>query len=160
MSTTTAHESNAQVSGREMIISRTFDAPREMVFEAWTNANHLVHWWGPNGFTLTTKSAEIKAGGEWRFTMHGPDGRNYPNRIVFHEIVKPERLVYAHSGEEDDEVQFNTTVTFEAKGERTLLTMRAVFPSEEALQHVIKEFHALEGGKQHLGNLADYLQKM
>jgi uncharacterized protein YndB with AHSA1/START domain len=97
MSTTTAHESNAQVSGREMIISRTFDAPREMVFEAWTNANHLVHWWGPNGFTLTTKSAEIKAGGEWRFTMHGPDGRNYPNRIVFHEIVKPERLVYAHS---------------------------------------------------------------
>ncbi len=160
MSTTTPHESIGQVNGREMIISRTFDAPRELVFEAWTDANHLVHWWGPNGFTLTTKSAEIKPGGEWKFIMHGPDGKDYPNRIVFQEIVRPERLVYAHSGEEDHEVHFNTTVTFEAKGERTLLTMRAVFPSEEMLQQVIKEHHALEGGKQHLGNLADYLQKM
>lgn len=156
----TSQEATAQVAGREMIITRTYDAPRELVFKAWTDASHLVHWWGPSGFTLTTQSADIKPGGHWKFIMHGPDGKDYPNLIVYEEIVKPERLVYSHAGEEGEPAHFHTTVTFEAVGEQTHVTMRAAFPSAEALQYVIKEYHALQGGQQTLSRLVDYLKKM
>src|SRR5450631_188479 len=101
----------ADTSDREIVITRVFDAPRELVFKAWTDPKHLVHWWGPNGFTNTFHEVDIRPGGVWRFTMHGPDGVDYPNRIVFEEIVKPERIVYAHSGgEENDLAQFHVTV--------------------------------------------------
>ena len=92
---------------RSIIGSRVFDAPRELVFAAFTDPKHLAQWWGPNGFTTTTHSFDFRPGGVWRFVMHGPDGRDYQNRVTYDEIVPPERIVYRHGGGEDVEpVQF------------------------------------------------------
>ena len=102
---------------RSIIGIREFDAPRELVFSVWTDAKHLAQWWGPNGFTTTTSRFEFRPGGVWRFVMHGPDGRDYQNRVTFDEIVPPERIVYRHGGGEDVEpVQFRQTVIFEDLG--------------------------------------------
>lgn len=148
-------------SNREMIITRLLNAPRELVWKAWTQPEHVKHWWGPNGFTNTIHEMEVKPGGIWRFMMHGPNGMDFPNKIVFNEVVINERLVYTHSSEDDNDPNlFNTTVTFEKQGEKTLLTMRAVFATAEERDRVIKEYGALEGGNQTLARLADYLITM
>src|SRR5689334_4170131 len=125
-----------------IIGSRVFDAPRDLVFSAFTDPKHLAQWWGPNGFTTTTHGFDFRPGGVWRFVMHGPDGRDYQNRITYDEIVKPERIRYHHGGGDDVEpVQFRTTVTFEKlAGDRTQLTLHAVFPSAAARQRVIKQY--------------------
>jgi uncharacterized protein YndB with AHSA1/START domain len=88
---------------RAIIATRVFDAPRELVFAAWSDPAHLAHWWGPNGFTTTTSSFDMRPGGVWRFVMHGPDGRDFQNRITYEEIVSPLRIVYRHGGDEDVE---------------------------------------------------------
>jgi uncharacterized protein YndB with AHSA1/START domain len=90
--------------------------------------------------------------------MHGPDGRDYPNKIIFLEVLKPERLVYKHSGEEDTEdINFHVTITFEAVGDNTQLTMRMVFPSKEELERVAREYGAIEGAHQHIARLEEYV---
>src|SRR5690242_18319385 len=86
-------------SDREILQSRMFDAPRALVFEAFTKAEHLACWWGPNGFRTTTKSMDVRPGGAWTFTMHGPDGKDWPNHIAYREVVAPERLVYDHGAD-------------------------------------------------------------
>ena len=102
---------------RSIIGTRVFDAPRELVFAAFTDPKHLAQWWGPNGFTTTTHSFDFRPGGVWRFVMHGPDGRDYQNRVTYDEIVPPERIVYRHGGGDDVEpVQFTQTLTFEDLG--------------------------------------------
>jgi uncharacterized protein YndB with AHSA1/START domain len=146
---------------RTIVGVREFDARRELVFEAWTDPNHLAQWWGPDGFTTTTSAFDMRPGGVWRFVMHGPDGRDYENRITFDEVVKPERLVYHHGGGDDVEpVQFRTTVTFEDIGGRTRLTMRGVFPSAAERERVIKEYGADKGLVQTLARLGEYVAKM
>jgi uncharacterized protein YndB with AHSA1/START domain len=144
---------------RMIIASREYDAPRELVWTAWTDPEHLAQWWGPNGFTTTTSAYDLRTGGVWRFVMHGPDGRDYDNRITFDEIVKPARLVYHHDGDDDVEaVVFRTTVTFEElAGGRTKLTMRAVFPSAAERDRVIREYGADKGATQTLSRLGDHL---
>jgi uncharacterized protein YndB with AHSA1/START domain len=145
---------------RAIIGMRVFDARRELVWSAWTDPKHLAQWWGPNGFTTTTSAFDMRPGGVWRFVMHGPDGRDYQNRITFDEIVKPERIVYRHDGGEDVEpVQFTQTVTFEDLGGKTKLTWRGVFPSAEERDRVIKEYGADKGLVQTLARLADYVTK-
>jgi uncharacterized protein YndB with AHSA1/START domain len=102
---------------RAIVGTREFDAPRALVFSAWTDPKHLAQWWGPYGFTTTTSSFDFRPGGVWRFVMHGPDGRDYQNRITFEEIVAPERIVYRHGGGDDVEpVQFRTTIILEDLG--------------------------------------------
>ncbi len=93
--------------------------------------------------------------------MHGPDGRDYENRITFDEIVKPERIRYHHGGGDDVEpVQFRTTVTFEELGgNRTRLTLLAVFPTAAERERVIKEYGADKGAVQTLARLAEHLAK-
>ncbi len=143
---------------RSIIGTREFDAPRELVFAAWTDPKHLSQWWGPNGFTTTTSSFDFKPGGVWRFVMHGPDGRDYQNRVTFMEIVPPERIVYRHGGGDDVEpVQFQQTVIFEDLGGRTRLTWRGVFPSAAERDHVIKEYHADKGLTQTMARLAEFV---
>jgi uncharacterized protein YndB with AHSA1/START domain len=152
---------SADDDARTLVTTRVFDAPRELVFAAWSDPKHLAQWWGPNGFTTTTSAFDMRPGGVWRFVMHGPDGRDYQNRIVFDEIVKPERLVYHHSGADDVEpVQFHVTVTFEDVGGKTRLTMRAVFPTAAERDRVVKDYGAAEGAKQTLARLADYVATM
>ena len=82
-----------------IIGSRLLDAPRELVFSVFTGPRHLAQWWGPNGFTTTTRNFDFRPGGEWRFVMHGPDGRNYQNCITYEEIIRPGRIVCRHGGE-------------------------------------------------------------
>ena len=147
---------------RSIIGSRVFDAPRELVFSAFTDAKHLAQWWGPDGFTTTTHSFDFRPGGVWRFVMHGPDGRDYQNRVSYDEIVPPERLVYRHGGGEDVEpVQFTQTLTFEALGNgRTRLTWHGRFPTAEERARVVKEYGADKGLAQTMARLADYVVAM
>ncbi len=143
---------------RSIVGTRVYDAPRELVWAAWTDPKHLAQWWGPNGFTTTTSAFDFRPGGIWRFVMHGPDGRDYQNRIIFNEIVKPERIVYRHDGAEDVEpVQFTQVVTFEDVGGTTKLTWKGTFPSAEARDRVIKDYGADKGLVQTMARLADYV---
>src|SRR5579872_2614280 len=148
---------------REIVISRVFDAPRELVWEAWTNPQHVAKWWGPIGFTTTTEIMDVRPGGEWKHVMHGPDGANYPNHSVFIEVVKPARIVYTHGGRREGggtEVSFRSTWTFAEQTGKTEVTIRMEFESAAARDQVVKEFGAIEGGKQTLGRLGEYLAKM
>lgn len=147
---------------RSIIGSRVFDAPRDLVFSAFTDPKHLAHWWGPNGFTTTTHSFDFRSGGVWRFVMHGPDGRDYQNRITYEEIALPERIVYRHDGGEDVEpVQFSQTLTFQDLGDgRTRLTWHGRFPTAEERARVIKQYGADEGLSQTMARLVDYVAAM
>jgi uncharacterized protein YndB with AHSA1/START domain len=146
----------AEAGEREIVITRVFDAPRELVFQMWTDPEHVAKWWGPKGFTSTIYEMDVKEGGVWRFVMHGPDGTDYKNLVIYDEIVKPERLVYSHvSGP-----RFQMTVTFAERGGKTELTARMIFESAAERARVIKEFGALEGLSQTIGRLAEYLTEM
>jgi len=154
---------NTSSADREIIISRVLHAPRELVWQAWTDPKHVIHWWGPRGFTNTTKRHEFRVGGVWEHVMHGPDGANYPNKSTFKEIVPLERITFLHGGgrEEGPGATFTATWTFETvEGGKTKLTGRMVFPTSEARDFVAREFGAIEGGKQTLERLGEYLPKM
>jgi len=143
---------------RSIIGTRVFDAPRQLVFSAFTDPKHLAQWWGPDGFTLTTNSHDFRPGGVWRFVMHGPDGRDYQNRVTYDEIVPPERIAYRHAGGDDVEpVQFNTTITFEDLGAKTRVIWHGRFPSAEERARVIKEYGADKGLVQTMARLAEHL---
>ena len=143
-------------SDREIVATRVFDAPRALVFKAWTDPKHLAHWWGPNGFSITTYEMEFKPGGVWRFVMHGPDGRDYQNENVYVEIVEPERLVYRHVPEPRHE----TTVTFAEDVGKTRLTARMVFETAALRDKTIKAVGAVEGLKQTLARLGEHVTQM
>lgn len=141
---------------REIVIERILAAPRELVWQAWTDPKHVAQWWGPNGFTNTIHKMNVRPGGIWEFIMHGPDGVDYKNRIVFVEVVKPERLVYDHvSGP-----KFHVTVSFEALDDKTRLGMQMLFETAEERNKAAIDFGAVEGLRQTIGRLEDYLMKM
>jgi uncharacterized protein YndB with AHSA1/START domain len=145
---------------REIVIIRIVDAPRELVWQAWTEPQHIAQWWGPNGFRTTIHEMNVTVGGVWRYMMHGPDGTDYPNRVVYREIVKPQRLVYDHSDDSPDpSIHFLATVTFEDLGGRTRVTLHSLFDSAPARDAVVK-FGAIEGGEQTLARLAAHLPGM
>lgn len=146
---------------RELLMTRIFDAPRDLMFEVWTNPQHLAHWWGPNGFTITTHEMNFKPGGSWKFTMHGPNNMDFPNLVVYKEIVKPERLVWNHSADENENPgDFESTVTFEAIGEKTKITMRMVFRTKEEKDMVVEKYGAIEGNTQTMNRLEAYLTQL
>ena len=146
---------------RAIIGTREFDAPRDLVFSAFTDPKHLAQWWGPDGFTTTTHAFEFRPGGVWRFVMHGPDGRDYENRVTYDEIVAPERIVYRHGGGDDVEpVQFKTTIIFEDLGGKTRITWRGTFPSAAERARVIKDYGADKGLAQTMARLAAYVATM
>ena len=148
---------------RSIVIERRIAAPRELVFKAFTTAEHLAHWWGPTGFSITTAAFEFKVGGVWRFVMHGPDGRDYQNRLVFEAIEAPARIVSRHGGDGDDALEFashETRITLEADGDATRLTWRLVFVSVAERDRIAREYGAVEGGQQTVGRLADYIAEL
>ena len=146
---------------REIVISRLFDAPREQVFEAWMKPEHLANWWGPDGWTITTDSIDIRTGGHWKYVMHGPNDLHFANYSEFYEVTPPERMVYRHGADSAATPQdFQVTVTFEDQGGKTFLTMKSVFATAEARELVVREHGAIEGGRQHLAKLAAYLERM
>ena len=142
---------------REIVISRVIDAPRELVFEAFTDVRHLSQWWGPDGFTTTTRAFEFRTGGEWVFVMHGPDGTDYSEWISWTEIAPPERIALVHGERPGDPHAFESTLTFTSEGAATRVEMRTVFPTKAARDQAVEKYHAIEGGRQTLGNLAAYV---
>jgi uncharacterized protein YndB with AHSA1/START domain len=146
----------SSTSEREIVATRVFDAPRDLVFEAWTSPEQVAQWWGPNGFTTTTHSMDVRPGGEWIFVMHGPDGTDYKNHIVYREVVRPERLVYDHvSGP-----LFRATVVFSAEGDKTRISMQMLFETAELRNQVAEKFGAVEGLNQTLNHLEEHVTKL
>ena len=143
----------AGTADREIVATRVVDAPREHVFEMFTDRQHVARWWGPKGFTSTIDEMDVRPGGVWRFVMHGPDGIDYKNKIVYDEIARPERLVYTHTGG----AQFQATATFTSYGEKTVLAMRMLFGSSRERDRVVKKFGAIEGLSQTLDRLEVYV---
>src|SRR4051794_35398484 len=145
---------------REIVISRVIDAPRELVFEAFTDVRHLSRWWGPEGFTTTTQSFEFRVGGEGDFVMHGPDGTDYPEWLPGPESAPPERIALLHGASRDSPNAFESGLTFAPDGAASRIEMRTVFPSRAPRDEALQKHHAIEGGRQTLTNLAAYVPEI
>src|SRR2546421_12013803 len=150
----------AATADHQIVISRVIDAPRELVFEAFTEVRHLSRWWGPDGFSTTTRSFEFRVGGAWDFVMHGPDGTDYQEWITWREIVPPERIALLHGESRDDPDAFESVLAFEPAGDETRIVMRTVFPTRELRDEAVEKYHAIEGGEQTLRNLAAYVAEL
>ena len=145
---------------REIVITRIINAPQELVFEAFTEVRHLSRWWGPEGFTTTTRSFEFRVGGEWDFVMHGPDGTDYQEWITWTEIDPPARIAMLHGEFHGDPNVFESTLAFAPDGTGALIEMRTVFPTRELRDEAVQKYHAIEGGQQTLSNLAAYVTEI
>jgi uncharacterized protein YndB with AHSA1/START domain len=143
-------------SKRELKATRTFKAPRDLVFRMWTEPEHIAQWWGPNGFTTTIEKMDVRPGGEWLFVLHGPDGRDYPNRDVYGEIAAPERLVILHVNWPHHRMYATFT---EAEGETTV-SVRMLFESAADLNKVVTEFGAAKGLTENLERLGTHLTQL
>lgn len=145
----------------ELIFTRLLNAPRELVFDVWTNPEHVDKWWGPNDFTNATHHMDARTGGNWAYIMHGADGVDYENYIQYLEVIKPEKLYYLHGEKEGDPGAFKGLVTFDDAGDnKTRLTMRLIFNTADELEYVVREFGAADGGNQTLDKLKNYLQTL
>ncbi|HEX9866001.1 MAG TPA: SRPBCC domain-containing protein [Acidimicrobiia bacterium] len=145
------------LSDRELMVSRLIEGPRDVVFEAFTEVRHLSRWWGPDGFTTTTRTFEFSEGGVWEFTMHGPDGTDYPNWIQWMEIRPPEVIVLRHGEGPDDPEQFSSTFIFEEGTDATRVTLRSEFKTKALRDRAAEEYGAIEGANQTLDSLATYV---
>jgi uncharacterized protein YndB with AHSA1/START domain len=146
--------SAAAQADREIVATRVVDAPREAVFRAWTEAEHLARWWGPNGFASTFEVFEPRPGGAWRFTFHGPDGTDYPNELVYVALESPERVVLDHlSGH-----RFRVTATFDDVAGKTRVTFRQTF--EDAAECAKVRAFAVDANEQNLDRMAAELKRM
>lgn len=144
-----------EVLEREVIFTRVFDAPRTLVWKALTDPEHLPRWWGPKGFTNTVRSIDIRTGGHFRFVMHGPNGHDYDNEILYSEVTPMDRMVYT-IGDGKGGPTFDASMTLTEMGSRTKVVMHGIFPTKEALE-AVKKFGAVEGGESTLECLAEHL---
>jgi uncharacterized protein YndB with AHSA1/START domain len=149
---------SAKSKPNELKLTRVYDAPVTAVWEAWTDPAKAAKWWGPRGFTLTTHSKDLRVGGHWDYTMHGPDGTDYPNRTVYFEVEPLKRLVYDHGASEGKPPLFRVTVIFKQIGNQTEMDMTMAFPSAEVAQQS-KKFIKDAGGNGTWDRLAEYLDK-
>ena len=145
---------------REIVITRVINAPPALVFEAFTEVRHLSKWWGPEGFSTTTRAFEFRVGGEWDFVMHGPDGTDYSEWISWTEIARPTRIALVHGESRGDPNAFESVLTFVPDGAGTRIEMYTVFPTKELRDEAVERYHAIEGGQQTLGNLATYVAEL
>jgi uncharacterized protein YndB with AHSA1/START domain len=151
MSPKTATAAATSDETRAISATRVFDASPDLVFQMWSDAKHLANWWGPRGFSITTHEFQFKPGGVWRFIMHGPDGRDYKNEIVFREIDRPYRIAYSHVSTPP----FEATATFTARDGKTEVTMKGVWETAELRDRVAKQFSAIEGMQQTMDRLGE-----
>jgi uncharacterized protein YndB with AHSA1/START domain len=153
-------QARSATAEREIVISRVIDAPRELVFEAFTEVRHLSRWWGPDGFITTTRAFAFRVGGEWDFVLQGPDGTDYQEWISWTEIVPPERITLLHGEFRGDPNAFESVLTFALEGTATRIEMRTVFPTRELRDEAVEKYHAIEGGQQTLSHLAAYVAEI
>src|SRR5687767_14806531 len=146
---------------REIVLSRVLEAPRALVYEAWTKPEHLAKWFCPKGFTTEQLECDVRVGGRWRFVMIGPDGKRYDNRITFLELRPPDLLVFDHGSDEDDDPgRFRVTITFDEQSDgKTVITLRQLHPTKEQRKAGIA-FGAVEIGYGTIDNLATYLRRI
>ena len=147
-------------SANEIRITRVYDAPVALVWDAWTDLAQVAQWWGPRGFTITTHSKDLRPGGSWEYTMHGPDGTDYPNFTRYHEVEPRVRLVYDHGASSADaKPMFRVTAMFrDLGGTRTELDMRMTLATAEEAQQTRAVIKA-HGGNSTWDRLAEYLAK-
>jgi uncharacterized protein YndB with AHSA1/START domain len=138
-------------------ITRIYDAPPQAVWDAWTDPGQTAQWWGPRGFTLTTHGKDLRPGGSWSYTMHGPDGVDYPNRTLYHEVEHRSKLVYDHGGNDDRPPLFRVTVLFSKAGDGTRMDMTMALPTPEAAEET-RKFIKAAGGHATWDRLAEYLE--
>lgn len=150
----------AAPTDREIVVARVIGASREVVFDAFTEVRHLSRWWGPEGFTTTTRAFAFRVGGAWDFVMHGPDGTDYREWVVWTEIVPPERITLRHGEFDGDPDAFDSVLTFTAEGAATRVEMRTTFPTAELHRTAVETYHAVEGGQQTLSHLAAYVTEV
>lgn len=146
----------------EILITRTVKGTCEQVWNAMTDPLQVVKWWGPQGFSTTIEEMDVRVGGAWKHTMHGPDGVNYPNKSIFREVLRPTRLVFSHGGgkEHGKGASFMATWTFEEVTDGTRVTIRMVFASKQERDFVVTEYGAVEGGQQTLARLDEHLTSL
>ena len=144
--------------GNILIHTRILDAPRDLVWEVWTTPEHIKEWWGPNGFSLTTKSMNVEPGKFWDSIMHGW-GQDFDNKIEYVEVKKPSLLSYKHFGESED-YNFTVLILFAEVEGKTLLTMKSIFKSKAIIEELNRRVNAIEGGKQTLNRLENYLKML
>lgn len=142
----------------ELKIIRIYDAPVKLVWEAWTDDKKVAKWWGPRGFSITTHAKDLRVGGFWKYTMHGPDGTNWENRTIYHEVEKYSRLVYDHGGNEDRPPLFRVTVNFKEVNGKTHMDMTMAFDTPENAKQS-KKFIKDAGGNGTWDRLAEFLEK-
>lgn len=140
----------------EIEIIRVYDAPVKLVWECFTDLKHQANWWGPRGFTITTKSKDLRPGGKWIYTMHGPDGTDYPNIATYHEVVKYQKLVYDHGGNEERQKLFTVTVTFREEMGKTIMCMIMALDTPEAAKEIKKHIKQANGNST-WDRLGEYL---
>jgi uncharacterized protein YndB with AHSA1/START domain len=140
----------------ELYITRVYDAPVKMVWDAWTDPKQVAKWWGPRGFTITTHHKDVRPGGTWSYIMHGPDGVDYPNKTLFLEVEKYSRLVYDHGGSDDRPAMFRVTVNFSETAGRTTMDMTMTMPNAEAFAET-KKIIKNANGNSTWDRLAEYL---
>lgn len=143
------------MENREMRTTAALKAPVELVWKVWTSPEHIVHWWGPTGFTNTMETMDVKEGGEWKFTMHGPDGTNFPNRSIYKEIIPFKKIVFEHFNP-----HFITTVLFETTDTETVIDWSLLFDTAEMRDIIVKVHKADEGQKQNIEKLHHYLSQL
>ena len=146
---------------REIVLTRVFDAPRELVFEAWTKPEHAMKWFGPKGFTCTLHEMDVRVGGRWRFDMIAPDGQRFTNRMKFRRIERPTLIEFDHGVDSDDDPgRFRTTITFDEQGDdKTVITLRQLHPTKAQRDAGIG-FGAVEYGYQTLEKLARHVEAL
>lgn len=141
----------------ELYITRVYDAPVEMVWNAFTDLKHLANWWGPRGFTITNQDKDLREGGHWKFIMHGPDGVDYPNEHKYYEVVKNKKLVYDHGGQNVPPL-FRVEVEFTELNGKTQMEMTMALATAEAARE-IKKFIKQASGESTWDRLGEYLEK-
>src|SRR6266481_6402679 len=149
---------SARNKSNELRITRIYDAPVAAVWDAWTDPGQVAQWWGPRGFTLTTHSKDLRPGGHWNYTMHGPDGTDYPNTTKYLAVERHTRLVYDHGGSDESAPLFRVTVLFSAFEGKTRMDMcmtLATAEAAEATRQVIKKAN----GNSTWDRLAEFLEK-
>ncbi|MCW3464170.1 SRPBCC domain-containing protein [Chitinophaga nivalis] len=154
-----SNEANGNTSDRELHLTRLFNAPRELVYQAWTDPLHLEHWWVPEGFSINSEYISVRPGGSWRFVILGPDGGYYHHEVIFLETVSPDHLVYMHHNHNETD-QCTITLLFTAQDKQTRLNMQLLFPTRAARDKVLREHATMESMNQTLDRLESLLTKI
>lgn len=142
---------------REVVLQRELPFPRELIWKAMVEPEHMRQWWGPDGFSIEDAVIDLRVGGAWTFMMVGPDGTRFPNHSIFKEIAPLSRLVFDHG--DGERIWFESTIDLRDTASGTLITLRHLFPNKASRDEVVEKYGAIEGGKQHIAKLEAYIRK-